>query len=1003
MNAHVLLQEVDEGETQVDSLSLREEPSLEQKAQLVVLSARSQQALYIMVERLYDFLCHAQHPIRLIDIAYTLQVGRESMDKRLAIVVRSTEALMDKLRMILVSPGVAMEAAAEIYQGEVSQYTASQQASLPLQMTQEHLPEILLHWLSGAQIRWTELHHGSDARCVSLPGYAFAKERFWIVDNIQAVRETQAMPPILPAQNKGVQGKDESQSAELAEKSLSEKSESIPFKENIESQLFKPVWIPLTAAQRPADAAFAMRWIGICGLTTDLTSDRLGFSSDDDSQQLFHLSLEGEGLAQRFESAAISVLAQLKKIALNSAVSQTFLQLLVPEDGHGDCLSGLVGMLRTAQAEYPGLTVQLIEVSTESGIDDLVRAIGQGINFYPYDRIRVAGDSVQVIQWRVTDPVQQVTPWRKEGVYLITGGAGGLGRIFASDIIRSSPQARIVLVGRSELAEFERLRLSPRLEYWCADVAEQEDVNELMRWLKEKYGRLDGVIHAAGVLCDKLLSGIAAVEMHDVLAAKVQGTVNLDLATRDLHPELFILCSSCASLRGNPGQAAYATANGFMDAYAELRGKASELTGSPEYSLSLNWPLWSDGGMTMDATHQETLSRDTGMVAMPSAIGIESLYASIELTRTRSTQARIMVLHGVMKKLLPFFVSEPAPRVTVAPTHTVFALRAELRQTIQDALLISRDIVLDDRATFLDLGIDSIQMVRFMAGLSRRLNIDLAQTLLFEYPTIGTLTDYLFTLQTTRPVLVQAAAAKVIVENPKNNEALSQEVAKHPELVLFNDQENGPLLFCIYPMSGDVGMYAKLAQASQNQFRVIGIKARGLLSELTPLTTVQEMGEHCARLISLIQPEGDLHILGTSMGGVVAYETVGELQRQERKVSQLIFLEAPLVATAQQQALWCTELDSNLLMNANFLLITMLHLDPAFRKLKEAGDLSWTDWLINETDIEGFSVESSEELNKRLQCFRSVYDQWLVFTWLTCKRLDFIVPSLCLSLRIFRW
>ena len=962
VNAHVLLEEFTETQAEDQTLSRREDPSLEQSAQAVVLSARTQQALSSMIENLYDFLCNSPYPPRLSDIAYTLQVGRESMEKRLAIVVRSTEALLNKLRMILISAGEVTDPAAEIYRGEVSRYTVSQQASLDLSMTQDHLPEILSQWLSGTQIRWTELHRGSDARCVSLPGYAFAKERFWVVDNLRTSRETLSEPPLLAILGQAAPVKDKSQSLQRTAKALDEKSKPTPVKRNIETQLFKPVWLPLTEAQRPAEAAFATRWIGVCGLTSVLTLCSVGLSEHGDTHSVFPLPVTGEGLAQRFQSAAISLLAQLKNVALNSVVSKTFLQLLVPVDSHRDCLSGLLGMLRTAQAEYPGLTVQLLEVATDVGAADLAEAVRQGGNFYLYDRLRIAGDHAQFLQWCVTDPVPEGAPWREEGVYLITGGAGGLGRIFASDIIRSSAQARVVLVGRSELAEFERLRLSPRLEYRCADVSQQDDVEELIRWLKDKFGRLDGVIHAAGILRDKLLSGKTALEVSDVLAAKVQGTVNLDLATRSLHPELFILCSSCASLRGNPGQADYATANGFMDAYAELRGQEPELADCPEYSLSLNWPLWSDGGMTMDATHQETLSRDTGMVAMPSSVGLESLYASIELARTRSTPARVMVLHGVMKQLIPLFVSAPALSLAAAPKRAMFAARPELRQTIQDALLISRDVELDDRATFLDLGIDSIQMVRFMAGLSRRLNVELAQTLLFEYPTIGTLTDYLFSLNTSSQVLAQTAAAKPFLKPPTGSDTLFQQVAKHPELVLFNGEAEGPLLFCIYPMSGDVGMYAKLAQASQNRYRVLGIKARGLLTEFTPLTTVHAMAEHCARLIATVQPEGDLYLLGTSMGGAVAYETVAELQRQARKVSQLIFLEAPLIATAQQQALWSTERDSNLLMNANFLLITMLHLDPAFRQQKEAGDLRWEDWLLTESDIDGFSVLSSEEL-----------------------------------------
>ena len=204
------------------------------------------------------------------------------------------------------------------------------------------------------------------------------------------------------------------------------------------------------------------------------------------------------------------------------------------------------------------------------------------------------------------------------GVYLITGGLGGIGLALAESLARSV-RARLVLVSRSELPprqEWEsRLlrhdedsRLANRISKiqaieeaggevlaLSADVTNTEEMRRVVAQARRQFGRINGVIHAAGVLDDALiLKKNAAAAAARVLAPKVRGTLVLEAVLADDPPELFLLMSSVSALAAPPGQIDYAGANAFLDAFACARSASKTLT------VSIQWPRWRDVGMAAD-------------------------------------------------------------------------------------------------------------------------------------------------------------------------------------------------------------------------------------------------------------------------------------------------------------------------------------------------------------------------------------------------------------------
>src|SRR4029077_19023316 len=114
-------------------------------------------------------------------------------------------------------------------------------------------------------------------------------------------------------------------------------------------------------------------------------------------------------------------------------------------------------------------------------------------------------------------------------------------------------------------------------------------------------GPLTGVVHCAGVVRDAYIANKTPDEVRAVLAPKIAGLHALDEATRHCALDFIVLFSSISAVLGNPGQADYAGANTYMDEFAEHRNRLVEQGQRSGYSLSINWPLWRDGGMHVSA------------------------------------------------------------------------------------------------------------------------------------------------------------------------------------------------------------------------------------------------------------------------------------------------------------------------------------------------------------------------------------------------------------------
>jgi polyketide synthase PksN len=861
---------------------------------LLVVSAKNEVSLRNNAAALATWLSEHDQPT-LEQVGYTLMQGRSHFDHRCAVVAQDRDAAIYLLQQLDKEPRAA------VFHGVVPRHftpqkviadsvQALQQGAVALYDQPQAFRELsqgLAAFYCQGYCLSGDLLFGQQRR-IHLPGYQFLRRHYW---NAQLL--TSAQTP-------------ETDQAML---------------------LLEPYWAPVNLADvAQADNHIQHHiWLG-GGVTQPPGGVRLDMSNG--------------ALEVRFEALALAVLERLKAILADKPQQPVLLQWVVSGDEQARLLEGVAAMLRSAARENPALVVQSLVLddnkqpclSDAQALHQLLTSCAQvGAGEMRYD-----GTTLLRRHWRerhITKDTLEVRPWHRDGVYLITGGHGGIGRRLAKQMVKEAPGAQVVLCGRSALSEQAHDQLPQGVTYQQTDVSDLDQVRRLIETILAEQGKLNGIVHGAGVICDSFIGTKQAAELQQVLRPKVTGVLNLDRATYRCALDFFLLFSS-TSVFGNSGQADYAAANAFLDGFAEARNQRVAAGRCSGTTLAIDWPLWRDAGMRIDHERLAVLRKLTGMAPLKLAQGLAAISHGLQ-----EQQDRLLVLNGEVARLkehLPEILGEqpPVTQVPVVPAQRAAPQAPLLMQVLREVLLLPQEEPLDEKSTFRELGLDSLHVGRFIAKLSERLGVALRETLIFDYPTLGELARYL-KQQIPEPELQKPRPT------PSFKESIGRLARHHQALVpLQLDGEHTPLLFCIHPMSGDVGIYTKLAEAAHQRFRVIGIRSHGFLNQAPPLSCLESMGSHYAELIRQVDKLGPWHLLGTSMGGTLAYETARHLSAHG-EVATLLMVEAPLIERDEDALLWQSDERENLLMNANFLMISLLHQEPDFRRKKAAGEVSW--------------------------------------------------------------
>ena len=329
---------------------------------------------------------------------------------------------------------------------------------------------------------------------------------------------------------------------------------------------------------------------------------------------------------------------------------------LRPED------AAIGALARTLSAETPALRCRsvrfdaLLDAGTMA--ETVLAAVRDGSAEH---ELRYGPQGRMVRRWSDCEPGpgEGAVPIREGGVYVIAGGTGGLGLIVADHLARRY-RAKIALVGRSPLTG----ALQARMDEWAAggadvrhvqaDVSRADEAARAVATVRELHGRVDGVVHCAGVNRDGVYFRTNATDIEAVTSPKVRGVRHLDAATQDDDLDFFLLFSSVSTSVPNPGQSGYAFANAYLEAFADLRARRDD---RPGRTLAIAWPFWADGGMRVDPDVIARSRTATGLVPMPTADGLDVLTRGLA-----GSENRLVVLHGDGGRIAELLPGASEPR-----------------------------------------------------------------------------------------------------------------------------------------------------------------------------------------------------------------------------------------------------------------------------------------------------------------------------------------------------
>lgn len=617
-NAHLVLEEA----------PAKKELHTQEKEHLIVLSAKNETALKSMAINLSRFLKESSE-LNMGNVAFTLQVGRKEFEKRFAFVCKTCEEAIQILESEI--PINDKSTSERFDQNKLNKYT---------------LEQIAHFWIAGEKIDWYKLNEGLSKNRIPLPTYPFECQTYWVPKKEQK-------GSFIMQEKESVRNKLE----DWFYYPVWKQSVNIPYYQTSED-------IKKTCLVLMTDNDFSKKFAGTLKETgsdvimvfagpsysrisknayvinPDKHSDYgLLFSEIDKSGKIPDIIVNLLGIynsplsvdnGKRIFYSMVFVAQNIGKRNWNKPINiKVFTNNMHRIFGEQDLSSEkalALGPSKVIPREYPNMKSACIdfilsETVGPNGTNLMNMLISEIYSEESDSIVAYRGNERWIQDFDKTELSTKNKPaisLKKGGVYLITGGLGGIGLKLA-EYLAHDFQAKLVLTSRSQFPDLElwdewfknheqndsttlkikQLKnlqlLGSELQIIQMDVTDAAQVAEAKKQAEEKFGRVDGLIHAAGNPGGGMIQMKTIDFAENILTPKVTGSINLYSVFKETYPDFFIFCSSLNALTGGFGQVDYSSANAFMDAFAI----ANDHQGRTRF-VSIDWDRWRGTGMAKD-------------------------------------------------------------------------------------------------------------------------------------------------------------------------------------------------------------------------------------------------------------------------------------------------------------------------------------------------------------------------------------------------------------------
>lgn len=282
------------------------------------------------------------------------------------------------------------------------------------------------------------------------------------------------------------------------------------------------------------------------------------------------------------------------------------------------------GMVGSLAKEYPNWKIRAIDMETNS---DWAKADIMSVppdplgNTYAYRSGEWYRQTLVPLQFYGAEGKPL---YKSGGVYVVIGGAGGIGEVWSEYMIRNY-HSRIIWIGRRQKdaaiqSKINRLgAIGTQPLYFSADATDREALQQAYKIIKKHYSKIDGLVHAAIVLLDKSLAKMTEDHFISGISAKVDVSVRMAQVFHKEPLDFFLFFSSIISFYKTPGQSNYASGSTFEDAFAYELGRIL-----PCSAKIINWAYWGSVGVVATEAYQRRMAK-AGMDSIEPPEAMETL------------------------------------------------------------------------------------------------------------------------------------------------------------------------------------------------------------------------------------------------------------------------------------------------------------------------------------------------------------------------------------------
>lgn len=766
-NAHIVIEEYIPSQERSKIIITSQNPAF------IVLSAKNEECLKRQVQQFLAAVQNQQFSdADLADIAYTLQVGREAMEERLAITAVSLQELEEKLQGYLDN----QDHKDDFYRGQVKRNKESLaifradedlQKAIEAWITKGKYVQLLDLWVKGLSFDWSKLYGNVKPRRISLPTYPFAKERYWLpeIETESTLSTTSAAKAFFAANDYYIQRET------CYLKKQWELCSGTPTK------ILNPVIAILTTPETQELAVQLSKHFSESKIFNLYDLESQLQQQEDWKVYDGFVDLAGCGKTKNELPHWIVLLQQLIEYG-----KQEDLMLLCVTKGmesfHNTCpnLTGAsrVGLYRMLQSEYRHIRSRHMDGDPLMDDISLAQQIASEFLMDNEDSEVCYQDGKRYRAFLQKDQYREAKKpplqFPEDHVLLITGGTRGIGNLCAQHFVAKYGVRRLVLMGREIMPhreEWDSYQLQNtsitkkiqairaleaqgvKVQVLSVALSDGDAMQHSLQEIKKSLGPIGGIIHCAGLgdlenpaFIRKSVDGIK-----QVLDPKVTG---LDILYENCKSEalqLFVLFSSISAIipRLAVGQSDYAMANAYLDYFAEAH------TTPTCPIVSIQWPSWKETGM---GEVKSKAYEQAGLLSLTNQEGLQFL-DSILLRQADSVIMPLVINpnlwkpHQLMHRRIQEEVSiliEPSNPIDSDSSPDLDSLVKDTQTWLME--LFSQELKIkpsqmDIDISFPDYGVDSILLTQILQQINRRLTEILDPSILLECSTIESLAKWL--------------------------------------------------------------------------------------------------------------------------------------------------------------------------------------------------------------------------------------------------------------------